>query len=262
MAAPGALVGWPNWVGVVCRDLEKQRAFYREALGFSELGHGEDWAWFDLGWPNVFELLALDEAAPQYDQPRFQSGFSVGDIRAARDELLRRGVEPVGEIAGEPGSAGYWCYFRDREGHIFEISQRLGPPWPSGASSGSTRQIVGWPVWMGVVAEDVDAERTFYRDVLGIPEMRSGEGWVEFDMGWPNLLEVERFSKPYERPGYHVSFGVGDIDRAGDELGRRGVEAVTEAQGSKESGGMWRYFRDGEGNLFSISQRFGPPWPT
>ena len=123
-------LGWPNWLGVVVDDLDVQRRFYRDALGFRELAAGEGWVQFDLGWPNLLELLQRSDK-PQYDQGRYQAGYAVEDIHAARDELIRRDVEAVTEIEGGPEHGGFWCYFRDPEGNIFEISQRLGKTWPS-----------------------------------------------------------------------------------------------------------------------------------
>jgi catechol 2,3-dioxygenase-like lactoylglutathione lyase family enzyme len=48
---------WPSWVGVVVHDLAKQRRFYREVLGFSEVKAGSDSVHFDLGDGNLLELV-------------------------------------------------------------------------------------------------------------------------------------------------------------------------------------------------------------
>jgi predicted enzyme related to lactoylglutathione lyase len=119
---------WPNWFGLVVEDLEAQRRFYRDVLGLTELGAGDGWVHFDMGFPNVFELLQRSDD-PEYEHPRFQPGFAVDDIHSARERLVARGVEPVTEIDGGPEAQGYWCYFRDAEGNIFELSQRLGEEW-------------------------------------------------------------------------------------------------------------------------------------
>jgi catechol 2,3-dioxygenase-like lactoylglutathione lyase family enzyme len=123
----GLNLRWPIWIGVVAEDLETQRRFYRDTLGLTEVEAGEDWVWFDMDGRNVFELLARSEE-PQYDRKRVSIGFAVEDIRAARDELIARGVEPVTDVLGGPESHQYWCYFRDAEGNLFEIAQRLGAP--------------------------------------------------------------------------------------------------------------------------------------
>jgi predicted enzyme related to lactoylglutathione lyase len=64
-----------------------------------------------------------------YDRPRYQVGFATSDISAARARIIARGAEAVTEIDGGPESQGHWCYFRDPEGNIFELSQRLGQGW-------------------------------------------------------------------------------------------------------------------------------------
>lgn len=119
---------WPNWIGVVVDDMDAQRRFYRDVLGLKELGAGEDWVHFDMGFPNILELLQRSDE-PKYDRPRFQPGFAVDDIHAARERMLAAGVESISEVDGAPEGQGYWCYFRDAEGNVFEISQRLGDEW-------------------------------------------------------------------------------------------------------------------------------------
>jgi catechol 2,3-dioxygenase-like lactoylglutathione lyase family enzyme len=120
---------WPNWLGVVVEDLEAQRRFYRDALGLKEIGAGDGWVLFDMGFPNIFELLQRIDGEPEYDTVRFQPGWAVDDIEATRAALIESEVEALTEIDGGPESNGYWCYFRDAEGNVFEISQRLGDTW-------------------------------------------------------------------------------------------------------------------------------------
>jgi catechol-2,3-dioxygenase len=118
-------LSWPSWIGVVAEDLERQRAFYRDALGFQETGSGDGWVHLEVPGGGLFELIERD-TLPQYDDKRYQVGFTVPDIRAARAELLQRGVEPISDIEGEEaGSSNLWCYFRDAEANVFEITQWL-----------------------------------------------------------------------------------------------------------------------------------------
>jgi catechol 2,3-dioxygenase-like lactoylglutathione lyase family enzyme len=116
-------LGFPKWIGVVCANLDGQRRFYRDVLALREADAGEDWVQFDLGAGVTFEVVA-QSADPEYDQPRYQIGFVVDDIRAAREDLLARGVEPVTDIKGK---LSYWAYFRDPEGNVFEITERHEP---------------------------------------------------------------------------------------------------------------------------------------
>jgi len=117
-------LGWPVWIGVVADDMEAQRRFYRDTLGFAELDHGESWVWFDMGDGRLFEVLARSEL-PQYNRPRYQVGYPVEDIGAAATMLASRGVTQLSEIEGGPDSGQYWCYFADPEGNVFELAQQL-----------------------------------------------------------------------------------------------------------------------------------------
>jgi catechol 2,3-dioxygenase-like lactoylglutathione lyase family enzyme len=118
-------LGWPRWIGVVAEDLQAQRRFYRDVLGRSELEASEEWVEFDMGAGRKLEVLALDPDAPQYADRGYKVGFTVDDISVAADELVARGVERVSVIEGGPQSGQYWCYFRDGEGNLFEITQKV-----------------------------------------------------------------------------------------------------------------------------------------
>lgn len=114
-------LGWPTWIGVVADDLEAQRRFYRDTLGLAETAAGDGWVEFDLDG-RLFEVISRSEL-PQYEARRFQVGFTVDDIEAARTELIGRGIEPISEIEGGEDTLNRWCYFRDPEGNVFEITE-------------------------------------------------------------------------------------------------------------------------------------------
>jgi predicted enzyme related to lactoylglutathione lyase len=117
------LLKWPTWIGVVVDDLEGQRRFWGDLLGVPEDQSGTDFVAFELGDGRSFELIERSNE-PQYDRLRFQVGFDVENIEAAREELIRRGVEQISEIFS--GEEAPWAYFRDPEGNVFEIKQRVG----------------------------------------------------------------------------------------------------------------------------------------
>ena len=116
-------LGWPCWVGVVADDLDAQRRFYRDVLGLAEAAAGPGWVQFGFGDAGVLELIQRS-AEPQYDQARYQIGYTVDDLASAREELVSRGVQQVTGIEGDAAAGGRWCYFRDGEGNIFEIKER------------------------------------------------------------------------------------------------------------------------------------------
>ena len=49
--------------------------------------------------------------------------------RAARERLIAQRAQPLTGVEGGSDAQGYWCYFHDPEGNVFELSQRLGSAW-------------------------------------------------------------------------------------------------------------------------------------
>jgi predicted enzyme related to lactoylglutathione lyase len=115
--------GWPSWLGLVVEDLGTARRFYGALFDLEETDAGEDWVQFDLGQGRLVELLRRDPEQVQYDRARFQPGFAVVDIARARERAIALGAEAITGIEGGPAQGGYWCYFRDPEGHVFEVQQ-------------------------------------------------------------------------------------------------------------------------------------------
>jgi len=113
---------------------------------------------------------------------------------------------------------------------------------------------LGWPIWIGIVCDDLEAQRHFYRDVLGLTERNVIVGTSGFEVDG-NLLEL--FAKSnmpqYARAGVGFGFVVEDIQLARATLIERGVTAVGEVDGA--GGAHWAYFRDAEGNLFELVER-------
>jgi catechol 2,3-dioxygenase-like lactoylglutathione lyase family enzyme len=113
---------WPTWIGIVVEDLERQRRFWGELLGLPENEAGPDFVDFDLGDGRRLELVRRSDE-PEYERLRFQVGFEVDHVARVRDDLVQRGVEPIGDV--QPNEVSPWAYFRDPEGNVFEIKQRV-----------------------------------------------------------------------------------------------------------------------------------------
>lgn len=122
-------------------------------------------------------------------------------------------------------------------------------------------RLLRWPSWIGVVVGDLESQRRFWGDLLGLPEAGSGPDYVEFDLGQGRTFEVlQRSDAPeYDHPRFQVGFEVDEIETARREMIRRGVEPITEVV--RGEGSAWAYFRDPEGNVFEITQR-GRPSPS
>ena len=118
------------------------------------------------------------------------------------------------------------------------------------------RAALRWPVWIGIVCDDLKSQRHFYRDVLGLKELKSGEdfAWFDFDGKLLELLAKSPLPQ-YDRRRVSFAFEVDDIHSARRELIDRGVEAVTKVEGGPQSRQYWTYLKDAEGNLFELVQR-------
>lgn len=116
---------------------------------------------------------------------------------------------------------------------------------------------LGFPRWVGVVCDDYERQRDFYRTVLGLREVSEGDGWVQYDLGPNATFELlRRSSDPeYDRARYQVGFVVEDIEAAQREMLARGAEPVTAVIVASDGSSRWAYFRDPEGNVFEITQR-------
>lgn len=115
-----------------------------------------------------------------------------------------------------------------------------------------------WPAWVGVVVEDLQGARRFYRETLGFRELESSDEWVEFDFGEGRVLELlalDPQQPQYATTGYRVGFVVDDIRTAARELEARGVERISGIEGGPASSQYWCYFRDAAGNTFEIVER-------
>ncbi len=78
-----------------------------------------------------------------------------------------------------------------------------------------------------IFAEDAEAARAFFRDVLGLNSVDAGDGWLIFA-----LLPAEIALHPgpgWGQPlgGHQLFFMCHDVERTVEELGRKGVEFVS-----------------------------------
>ena len=117
------------------------------------------------------------------------------------------------------------------------------------------RMRIGWPAWIGIVAEDLQSEVSFYRRVLGFTQVDAAEDWVQFEFEGRTFEILARSTQPqYDARRVQLGFDVDDIELAREELLAAGVEPVTEIEGDASAGSRWAYFQDPEGNVFEITQ--------
>jgi predicted enzyme related to lactoylglutathione lyase len=114
---------------------------------------------------------------------------------------------------------------------------------------------LGFPTWVGVVCEDLDSQRRFYEEVLGMAPVRDGDGFVAYELKPGGEFElIQRSAEPeYDGVRYQVGFAVDDIESTRRELIARGVTPISEILGTRGLG-RWAYFRDPEGNVFELKE--------
>ncbi|MBS1709107.1 MAG: VOC family protein [Armatimonadetes bacterium] len=86
-----------------------------------------------------------------------------------------------------------------------------------------------------VYSDDADATREFFRDVLGLPLVDAGHGWLIFGTGRSELgvhpTRSEHGGQVYESPRHHsIAFMCDDIAATMAELASKGATFAGEAQ--------------------------------
>ena len=77
-----------------------------------------------------------------------------------------------------------------------------------------------------IFAEDAEAARAFFRDVLGFPHVDAGDGWLIFATP-PAEIGIHPGAGWGEGEGQHLLFLMcDDIERTVEELTQKGVEFV------------------------------------
>ena len=114
---------------------------------------------------------------------------------------------------------------------------------------------LGWPIWIGVVVDDLEAAKRFWGDLLGMTIDHEGKDYASFLMPDGRWFEfVERSDDPeYDSIRFQVAFEVEDIEASVAALEARSIQAIAGPFLDHEE--PWAYFRDREGNVFAIKQR-------
>lgn len=112
------------WAGVYVEDLKASIIFYKNVLGLTLLGEGEDWAHFDAGNGSLLELFSGGKArqvAKSADQQSIIFGLRVDDLDSAITVLKRRGIQFTDDFGEFEGTR--WAHFLDMEGNGLEIKE-------------------------------------------------------------------------------------------------------------------------------------------
>jgi len=123
---------------------------------------------------------------------------------------------------------------------------------------GQHEGLLGWPTWIGVVVDDLEAQRTFWGEMLGVPEDHAGPGFAHFIMPTGEIFEViERSEIPeYNGRRFQVGFEVADIEGVLERLRPHGAELVGELVRYEDSFKLC-YVRGPEGIIVELAEKIG-----
>jgi catechol 2,3-dioxygenase-like lactoylglutathione lyase family enzyme len=119
-----------DFVSVPVTDIERSTAFYRDALGLPQIGHGA-WPEFQLGENVSVYLIDPTNMGQSFTAPHSSHiALRVADVAAARQELEAAGVEFEGEIFDT--GVCHMAFFRDPDGNALMLHRRYAPPAEAG----------------------------------------------------------------------------------------------------------------------------------
>ena len=115
-----------SWLGVGTDDFAGTLSFFTTVMGLEPVAVEKSVAILKVSDGQVLEVFGPGTQGRQLTFPPIVA-FEVEDVAAAREELLRHGVE----ILGEPGSwNGFeWLKFRGPDGHIFAVQKTPPSGW-------------------------------------------------------------------------------------------------------------------------------------
>ena len=106
-------------------DLRRATAFYRDVLSTPFLFEVPRMAFFDL---DGVRLMLGEPEGEAFDHPGSILYFDVPDLRAAHEELLRRGVsfDSAPHLIADLGERELWmAFFKDSEGNQLALMSEI-----------------------------------------------------------------------------------------------------------------------------------------
>ena len=110
-----------SWVGIGTDAFDETLAFFTDVLGLEVAVVEAPVAMLRAGPNQIVEIFGEGSDRGRVLNSPPAIAFEVDDVLAARDELLAKGVE----LVGEPGSwnGHEWLYFRGPEGYMFVVKK-------------------------------------------------------------------------------------------------------------------------------------------
>ncbi len=130
-----------------------------------------------------------------------------------------------------------------------------------------TMENDAWPGTIGAITlfvEDLDAAKSFYQEVFGLPVVYEDENSAVFNFGEtlvnllrvseaPDLVAPATVAAPQAGVRHQFTLGVEDVDELCEELKSRGVELLNGPQ-DRPWGIRTASFRDPGGHIWEIAK--------
>lgn len=246
-------------------DPERLRAWYEAAFATRVDRNG----WLDFGGFGVL-IDGRDDVADRTVEPaRVILDFTTADARALAAHLDELGVSWVAEL--EERQDGLFATLADPDGNYIQVLQmneaylaarNTGPerPVPQINTTKENTMLGGARAFSGFSVDDIPAARAFYGEKLGV-EVSEEYGMLGLTIAGGARVLVYPKSDHVPAPFTILNFPVDDIDRAVDELTRRGVQFRRFDGAEVDEKGIFRgdgptiaWFTDPAGNVLSILQ--------
>ena len=116
-----------SWAGVGTDDFQETLTFFTSVLGLRPIVVDERGvAILDVAEGQLLEIFGPGTRGNDLTSPPVIA-FEVDDVAAAREELLGKNVEVIGEIGSWNGFE--WFYFRAPGGRVFSIKKTPPSGW-------------------------------------------------------------------------------------------------------------------------------------
>ncbi len=113
-------------------------------------------------------------------------------------------------------------------------------------------------VWLGLRTAQFEEMVIFFRDVMGMAQIREESQIAGFQMTNATQMEVydnEEEFHAFFTSGPVVAFQVDDVDEARATMEAAGIEFIGPIQ--RAGGTSWNHFKAPDGTVFEISSRSG-----
>jgi lactoylglutathione lyase len=250
-------------------DMQKSLDYYVGAIGFKKAftipkEDGSPWIeYLKVGSDGFLELFYGGNKDRAVNYAPDQIGYHHwcilhSNVPALRERIIKKGYITEEQKANPTNNGGYNMWIHDPDGNALEIVQPGTDTNPKGKD-----EVLGIG-HIGIVVGDIEKSIDFYRNKLGMKELRTnekdGKPWITYMQVKPGqtyeLFRPE--GNPHTRAntwqsygGTHISLECDDVPGTIEALRKQGVKVIIEAKtGADKNTQGW--VEDPDGNRVEL----------